>query len=288
MNRTSLRVASADGAEAGLDLFLPDGEVRQALLWLPALGVGLGPNVRFASALAETGIAVAVLEWRGLGTSSVRAGRDRDWNYATLLDDDIPAAIRAARAALPDAAWAIGGHSLGGQLALITAARAPDAWPRVLFVASGQPRWDGFGGRRAWAVRVFLHAVPAITALYGHFPGTRLRFAGREARGLMRDWAMTARRGDYTLAPFGDRLDAALRDYPGEVLALRFTEDWLAPEATLLRMQAATPAARWVTQVLGADDVAPGRADHFGWLRHPAAVASRVRDGWPDVQIELG
>ena len=66
--RHSLRVSAADGAEAALELLLPAHEpARQALFFLPALGVGVSPNLRFASAMAQQGIATAVLEWRGLG-----------------------------------------------------------------------------------------------------------------------------------------------------------------------------------------------------------------------------
>src|SRR5690606_37875622 len=122
--RNTLRVTASDGASAALELFLPDGKPVAALFWLPALGVGIGPNVMFATALAEKGIAVAVHEWRGLGSSDQRAGRAGDWGYAALLDHDLPAAFAAAQAALPpDTTWVAGGHSLGGQMALIEAAR---------------------------------------------------------------------------------------------------------------------------------------------------------------------
>ena len=194
MQRKTLRVTSSDGASAAVELFLPDAEPGLALLWLPALGVGIGPNARFASALADAGIAVAVLEWRGLGSSDRRAARRVDWGYREILDDDIPAAAQAARDANPARAWCNGGHSLGGQFALIEAARRPQAWRGVLLVGSGHPFWRGFAGWSGHALRVLLHAIPATTALWGYFPGQRLRFAGREAGRLMRDWAGTARR----------------------------------------------------------------------------------------------
>src|SRR5690606_13371767 len=122
--RRSLRVTAADGASAALELLLPaNTQAREAVLFLPALGVGVNPNLRFAAAMAERGIATAVLEWRGLGSSSHRAGRRCDWDYRHILDLDIPAAINAATQAVPDARWSIGGHSIGGQFALLTAAQ---------------------------------------------------------------------------------------------------------------------------------------------------------------------
>lgn len=277
MQRTTLRIASSDGASAALELFLPDDSPRAAIFWLPALGVGVAPNAAFATALAQVGIAVAVHEWRGLGSSDRRASHACDWGYREVLDLDIPAALAAARATVPEVAWCIGGHSLGGQFALIEAARRPEAYVGTLLIASGHPYWRSFGGAlRSRALFGLLLTIPAITALRGHFPGRRLRFAGREASRLMRDWARTARRGDYRVAPFGDALDAALRRYAGPVLGLRFADDWLAPAPALARLQGLTPTARWSTGLLTAADFAHGRADHFGWLKQPDAVLARV------------
>ena len=277
MQRKTFRVTSSDGASAALELFLPDAPPRAALFWLPALGVGLAPNALFATALAQAGVAVAVHEWRGLGSSDRRASHRCDWGYREVLDLDIPAALTAAREALPDVAWCMGGHSLGGQFALIEAARRPAEFTGTLLIASGHPYWRSFGGGlRSRALFGLLLTMPAITTLRGHFPGRRLRFAGREASRLMRDWARTARRGDYRIAPFGEALDAALRGYTGPVLGLRFADDWLAPEPALARLRELTPAADWSTDLLTAADFAHGRADHFGWLKQPDAVVARV------------
>lgn len=281
MRRETLRITASDGASAALEIFRPDGVAQAALLWLPALGVGIGPNVRFATALADAGIAVAVHEWRGLGSSDRRASFRCDWGYREILDDDLRAAAAAARAAVPDVPWCIGGHSLGGQFALIDAARHADAFAACVLVGSGHPYWRGFAGARAAAVRMLLPLIPAITALRGHFPGERLRFAGREASRLMRDWAGTAQRGDYAVDGFAGSLDRALATFRGPVLGVRLADDWLAPAPALDRLRAMTPHADWTTQVLSPSDFAHGRADHFGWLKQPDAVVALVRDWLP-------
>ena len=89
-------------------------EPSAALYWLPALGVGIGPNELFADALAAAGVAVVVHEWRGLGSSNRRASRRCDWGYRELLDLDIAAGIEAAGNQIRAPRWYLGGHSLGG------------------------------------------------------------------------------------------------------------------------------------------------------------------------------
>ena len=270
-SRRTLRVESVDGACARVQLHLPE-QPRALLYFLPALGVGIGPNESFADALAEQGFAVALHEWRGLGESDRRASRRCDWGYRELLDMDIPAGLEAARREVGTLPCWISGHSLGGQLALVHAARREAQFDGVLLVASGQPHWRAFPGVRAALVWGFARAIPGITAMTGHFPGARLRFAGREATRLMRDWAETALSGSYRVPGFGDELDAALRRCRSRVLALRMREDVLAPPGAIERLRELTPDADWTVLDLGRESFATRRPDHFGWLREPGAI----------------
>jgi len=277
--RRSLRIESGDGASATLELLFPTtpsapDQTQPALFFLPALGVGVNPNLRFATGMARQGVAVAVMEWRGLGSSSLRAGRNTDWNYRHLLELDIPAALHAAREALPNARWSIGGHSLGGQLALVTAGQMPEHFERVQLIGSGHPYWRGFA--KPWGVRAFAWSIPAITALAGHFPGKKLGFAGREAKGLMRDWAITCRRGDYRIPGIGDRLQEGLDRFTGRVHAVNFAHDWLATRGSLDNLRRLVPNAKWSDTFLGHDVFKTVKADHFGWLKEPDPVVHEL------------
>lgn len=278
VGRHVLVVTAADDATGRLLLHLP-AEAQVGVYWLPALGVGIAPNEPLADSLAALGVAVAMHEWRGLGESDRRATRRCDWGYQDLLDIDIAAGLAAARARLPGLRWYLGGHSLGGQFALIhaameQAARHGEAFEGVFLVASGQPHWRAFPGWRAAGVLGFAIAIPAITSVVGYFPGTRLGFAGREAATLMREWAGTAIRGNYRMRAYGNALNDALAAYTGRVLAIRMSEDRLAPPGAIDRLRALAPRADWSVQEFGRAEIANRRPDHFGWLREPAAVAA--------------
>lgn len=279
VERRTLTVVAADGARARLQLHLP-AQAQSALYWIPALGVGIGPNEVLADALAGVGVAVAIHEWRGLGDSNRRASRHCDWGYRELLELDIAAGLDAVQQELPGRRCQLGGHSLGGQFALIAAAqrevRSDDS---VLLVASGQPHWKAFPGVRAAGVLAFAGAIPAITAAVGYFPGTRLGFAGREASGVMRDWSGTAIRGDYRVRGYGTKIQQSLAAYGGRVLAIRMRDDRLAPPGAIKRLRALTPRANWLVLEFGRDQFATRRPDHFGWLREPASVVLAF-DAW--------
>lgn len=267
----AVRVVAADGAASEL-LRVGDAAARHWLYWLPAMGVPAKHYLPFAEALAARGIAVALHEWRGAGSSDRRAGRQQDWDYRTLLREDLPAGLAAARASWPQATGWLGGHSLGGQLAAVLAGLRPDEVAGLVLVASGAPYWRNF--RLPWLVYAAYAAAPLLAAACGHFPGRRIGFGGNEARGVIRDWARSGRSGRYAAAGLGD-LEPGMAAFAGRVLALRLRDDWLGPAASLEWLLGKLPRAT-VERGLLEPDALGGPADHFGWMKTPQPVAARI------------
>jgi predicted alpha/beta hydrolase len=266
----NLPTRAADG-HAFTTLWCVATSPAAALLFLPALGVPANRYTRFAQAMAAAGVSVAVPEWRGNDSSSLRPSRRCDWGYPELVGVDLPAAAAVARAQAPGLPWWIGGHSLGGQLAVLHAATAPAMFAGLALCATGVPHWRLYGAKK-WGVRAFAASIPPVTRLVGHFPGRRLRWAGTEAGRLMRDWASSARRGDYEAVGI-DGLGARMREVRLPAVVATFASDWLAPPASmeaLLALTSATPVAREVFDAARLGDI----ADHFRWMKSPDALAA--------------
>jgi predicted alpha/beta hydrolase len=272
-----IEAEAADGHRFAVRWHPACAEGAPALWFLPALAVPANRYDRFAQALNTQGVDVAVPDWRGLGSSSLRAGRGADWGYRELLELDLPAARAALDAHAPGKRWAIGGHSLGGQLAVLAAALSPRAFAALVLVATGVPDAKTFPRHQRWGVRGFARAIPLLTWLFGHFPGRHLRWAGTEAATLMRQWAGTVLSGDYGRVGIPDA-ESRLRALHVPALAMRFTEDWLVSEASLRGLVAKLgPAPRTFETIDGAR--LGDRPDHFRWLKSPAVPAAVIA-GW--------
>jgi predicted alpha/beta hydrolase len=272
-----LRVRATDGAEADLALTCPP-DARIGILWLPALGVTARHYQAFAEALADRGVATAVHEWRGAGSSNLRASRSCDWGYRELLEYDIPASLDAAREACPQLRWILAGHSLGGQIAALFAALHPQSAEGFAFAASGSPYWRTLPGRMRFVLRAVPLLVHAVTMVCGYYPGKRLGFAGSESRQLMRDWAQTTRAGSYQDYVGGRDSEHALASYPKPVLGIRLSDDKLCPPESFEWLMAKFRQAPIERAVLSAEDFASGRANHFSWLKDPHPVASQFAE----------
>jgi len=270
-------VTAADGARCELLATLPAGRWQQLLYWMPAMGMPARHYLPLAQALAVAGVAVVLHEWRGIGSSDRRAGRDCNWGYRQLLQDDLPAGMAAVRQRWPQARCWLGGHSLGGQLGLLYASLHPHDFAGMVLVASGAPYWRRF--RHSWLIGAAYALAPWLAALVGHLPGRRIGFGGNEARGVIADWARSGRSGRYAVAGMTQDFERLLAALQLPVLALRLQQDWLGPPASLAWLLGKLgPAARRVETILR-DDLDGTPADHFGWMKAPAPVAARIA-GW--------
>ncbi|WP_369975431.1 alpha/beta fold hydrolase [Xanthomonas bundabergensis] len=248
---------------------------RRALLWLPALGVAARHYLPFAEALAARGVAVFLHEWRGNGSSSLRASRTQDWGYRQLLCEDLPAshaALAQRHSALPPT---IGGHSLGGQLACCYAALHPQAFAGLWLVASGSPYWRCFGAPRRHLLPLAYRLLPWLAQRQGVLHGRRLGFGGTEARSLIADWARVGLRNRYAAAGVAADLEALLAQVTVPVHGVLLQDDWMAPEPSLRALL--HKLAPRTLDVRSLDAARLGTAaDHFAWMKRPAAVAQAL------------
>src|SRR5687768_1244078 len=95
-----------------------------AVLW-PAMGAPARYYRQFAAKLAEAGLAVAVADLRGTGTSTPKASRASRYGYAELADD-IGAVLDHLKPRREDRRTVLIGHSLGGQASVLHLALTGD------------------------------------------------------------------------------------------------------------------------------------------------------------------
>ena len=249
---------------------------RVRLLWLPALGVSARNYVPLAEELAKRGVAVFLHEWRGAGSSNLRAGRGCDWGYRELLVEDIPASLDAMGKAVPSIGdTCLGGHSLGGQLATCSVALRPGSADGLWLVGSGAPYWRVFPAPLRWGLPLVYRFLPWLTRRAGALPGRRLGFGGNEARGVIHDWARSGLTGRYAAERLDVDIEGALANAAPRVRAVVLAEDWMAPRGSLEFLAGKMPDAPQDVGVLGSD-VLRTRADHFSWMQQPQAVAEAL------------
>ena len=262
--------ATADGHAYRLIARIP-AQPTASLLWLPALGVAARHYLPFADELAARGIAVLLHEMRGNGSSNLRAGREADWGYRQILSLDLPASETAMRQHCDAPVRIIGGHSIGGQLATCYLAMEPEAFARLWLVASGTPYWRTFPAPLRYLLPLVYQFTPWLAERRGALPGRTLGFGGEEARTLMRDWSRVGLSGRYAATGLDIDLEPALSRAAVQAQAILLDRDWFVPTRSMEALLEKLPRSHATLTTL--DSKALGaRADHFAWMKQPAAV----------------
>jgi predicted alpha/beta hydrolase len=274
----TLDVAAADGHRFQLTLFAAQDTNAPLLLFLPAMGTRARYYTGFGTTLGAQGVSFATMDWRGSESSSLRASRRVNFGYRELLESDIPAAIAALRAALPEAPRWIGGHSLGGQLSALYAGRAAPEIQGLVLIAAGSVHYRGWSGAGALRLLALTQFAIVVSSAVGHFPGRQIGFAAREARGVIRDWARVARNGRYRVAGSSFDYESAMTALQKPVFALGFKADTLAPRHSTERLLGKLPKCAQTYSNWGAAESGGVALDHFSWAKRPELVAPAVAD----------
>lgn len=276
VERSVIPLETADGHRFELLATVPDAP-RASLIWLPALGVPARHYQAFADALALRGVASFLHEWRGIGSSKVRASREVDWGYREILLHDLPRTQAAVDQHCPAPSTIIGGHSIGAQFAALHLALHPGSSRTLWLVGSGSPYWRNFPAPLRFAFPLAFQFVPWLADRRGLLHGRQFGFAGNESRTLMRDWARIGLSNRYAAAGLDVDLELALREVEVDAAAVLLDKDWYAPPSSLRALLHKMPKSSLRMTVL--DRRALGvRADHFAWMKQPRAVVDALLD----------
>ncbi|GAA3308527.1 alpha/beta hydrolase family protein [Streptomyces cinereospinus] len=285
MSDRSGRPAADTGADR-LTVSLPDGADLAVLHWpgqvgeplvvvWPALGVRARFYRRFAAALAAHGLGVAVADLRGQGNSLPRPNSSARYGYHELATVDYPAVVGALRERAPGSPVFLLGHSIGGQIGLMYAARNPSSLDGVLLVAAGTPHFRSYPGLTGLIPLLGTNTVAAVARLRGYWPGDVLRFAGRQSRVLVADWARMARTGRYRPAGADVDYEQLIAGLGLPVLAVSVGGDLLAPASAVDALCRLLPGAE-VSRRHHAE-----RLSHTAWANRPEPIAREI-GSWID------
>jgi predicted alpha/beta hydrolase len=262
-----------DGSTVPVTLFPSEGrDDAPVIVVLPGLGIPGGYYRLFAEALVARGFHAAIGDLRGQGDSKPKPSSSSRYGYQELVSVDFPAIFEVAREQFPAATPYLLGHSMGGQLGAMYAARIRGRLGGLILVASGSPYHRGFGTTRGVPLYFGAAAMAITSNIAGFWPGDRIGVGGfgRQSRVLIDDWSRFARTG--SIEPAGADIDYEERmgRLTLPVLAVTIEGDDLAPRGSMENLTAKLANADITTEHI---DEPLG---HNGWIRNPTAVADLV------------
>ena len=210
-----------------ISLFRSESEIGVTLICLPALGIRASYYEIFAKALASNGCHVITADYRGHGHSSLRPSSKVDFGYQELIDD-VDETVNRAKVFFPDTKIILVGHSLGGQIGSLYAAKYGKGVDALILVTACLVHYKGWKGWNRLKVLMAGIVFHPISKVFGYFPGNLLSFGGKEARQLMGDWSYNALYGKYKIANSNFDYESALQQTSMPILSMTIKGDWMA------------------------------------------------------------
>lgn len=294
-----IEIVCQDGVVLGGHLWTAGGgqSTGGTVIVNPATGVLARYYHYYARFLCVHGFDVLTYDYRGIGLSRPadlrRCGyRWRDWG-----EQDFDAVLRLAKARNPDAPLLVVGHSIGGFLPGFSAHAS--AIDRMLTVGAQYAYWrDYVRSHRLGLVLRWHVLMPALTALYGYFPGRRLGWLEDLPAGVAHEWSFRGARMERSY-PDSDRqmILARFTAVSAPILAVAVSDDELAAVAGIQRALAYYRGSSAAVVRLQPEDFDMPALGHFGLFhnRHASGfwldTVEWLRDGmnpWPDRRIGEG
>lgn len=245
---------------------------RPVLVVMPGLGIPAGYFDPLALALNARGFDAAVGELRGNGDSRPRPGKSSGYGYHELAAVDYPAIVGSVRERFPESTPYLLGHSMGGQIGCLYAARVRGRLGGIILVGSGTPYFRGYTGARSPGVLALTQTVASIANATGFWPGGRIDVGGfgPQSRVLMSDWARLARTGRFEPAGADIDYEERLARLTLPVLSISIAGDEKSPPSAARHLLDKLPNAAVTTWLQ------PERLGHNGWIRKPESTVDRI------------
>jgi predicted alpha/beta hydrolase len=264
-----MKVAAQDGVFISATFFEPRGKARGAVLIAPAMSVPQSYYQPFAQWLAGEGYHVATFDYRGTGASREDGFRHTLRGYkADILDWaklDCGAMIEALSVRAPDVPLYWVGHSLGGQILGFLPDRGRIV--KAITVATGSGYWRENAAplrRRVWWLWFFV--APLATALYGYFPGAKLRKVGDLPKGVIQQWRRWCLNKDYAVGD-GEQVRAQYAAVRTPIVSLSFQDDELMSACNIESIHAFYVNAQRTMKRIAPQEIGARRIGHFGFFR---------------------
>jgi predicted alpha/beta hydrolase len=259
-----ITLKARDGFTLGATLHEPVGAPLGAVVIHGATAVPSGYYRRFASFLAQHGLAVLTYDYRGIGLSRPKSlrGFDASMTDWAVLDAGAAHALLDERfAGLPVASV---GHSFGGQLiGLLDAARAVRG---TLLVGSQLGYYGHWSALQQLRLAFIWRAlVPGLTATLGYLPG-QAGLGEDLPRGVAEEWARWCSSPEYLVAHYPEA-NHRFAAFASPLRFYSFSDDTFAPRAAVEALLAKFSGAATDHRRLSPRDLGEPAVGHFGFFK---------------------
>ncbi|MDW3651455.1 MAG: alpha/beta hydrolase [Bacteroidia bacterium] len=257
-----LKIPCNDGFQLAASHFPAKKEEGKVLIINSATAVDRKLYFHYANWLAGEGYEVFTYDYRGIAESRPRKLRGFKTSFRDWGEKDFPAVISHARSVFPRHKLFVLGHSIGGTLTGMSESLLEI--DGLLTIASQTAYYkDWAPGQRGKIFFLWHLFLPAMTAIFGYFPGKRLGILEDVPKGVINEWKQRRKEADLRIQMKSRDEQIFYENYKGKLLSLGLYDDPIGTEAAIQRMHQWYSAADKEIKVLQHEE----EIGHFGFFR---------------------
>ncbi|MEL6673022.1 MAG: alpha/beta fold hydrolase [Bacteroidota bacterium] len=222
----------------GATLYVPESAPSQLIIISGGTGARQRYLRHFAAFFQKKGWLVITYDYQGIGRSLNQPIRSSSATMEKWGKEDLAAVIAYARSHYPDLPFILLGHSVGGQIHCL--AEGSQQAARLVHIASQSGYWGKWPSPVKYALWLNWWGLKMLTALFGFFPGKKMKVMENLPKGVANQWANWGLHPDYLLSGLPEAKSKAM-ELTMPLLAYSFSDDGTAPRAAVV----------WLNEVYG-------------------------------------
>ena len=269
-----LSIRAADGYELGAYLWrqrAQGSDERSVVIVNAATSVRCDYYARFANFLFARGFDVITYDYRGIGSSRPRSLRNFEASWVDWGRLDFEAVLQYASKIFTAHPIDVVAHSIGGFILGF----APSARHirRIVTVGAQHAYWRDYAPAARYKMLLKWHVfMPAVTTLFGYFPGRKLGWLEDTPRGVVRNWSRASKRfaiaraGGVSAHVEGKELMRHFSEVTADTLALSLTDDEFGTVPAIERLLRYFPHSAATHLRIAPRAVSQSRIGHFAFF----------------------
>ena len=260
------KIETRNGNNLSSTFYFPDGEMKGAVIIVPAMGVTQQYYESFASWLKNQGYMVATFDYYGTGLSQSGKLQNTSVTITDWANFDCAAMIDAVSKQADGKPLYWIGHSLGGQLL----GMVPNLHlvSKAISIASGSGYWLDNVPSLKWRVWwLWYFVVPLTIRIYGYFPGKRLRKVGDLPKGVISQWRKWCLNPEYMVGAEGMETREKYKKVTTPIFSFSFTDDELMSKKNIDSLNGFYATSKIETNRITPEQIGTKHIGHFGFFK---------------------
>lgn len=269
-------VQFSDTSSTKITVFKTQESSAPVLIIFPAMGVGAGYYKNYAASLTGKGVNIVAIDHRGHGHSSVRPSRKVNFSYLEQIEMEYYAIVTKVKEIFPFSKIVVMGHSLGGQMGSMFVSRYTELVNGFILNASCSVYYKGWNSGVDYGLLLFAAFCKQIGKILGYYPGHRIGFGGKEARGVINDWYYTARTGKFVISDSDFDYEKAMSEFALPVLAFTYEGDASAPYKAMENLHRKFVRVKTEHHHIVHPQSPAKKYNHYSWVKEPEISAQQI------------